>query len=927
VSSKKKNSFDHGDYKNNHDTNLTGSRQPEGPFAILDGVIRSASHCLEKEPNAVTFYPGNRLSQLLRKQAAWLIEKDKKGHEFVDCTSVSVLHDAAYLCRSLLEVLLDHEASLISLPLDSSLSLFSSARFWGADSFLKHAKYLTAWPIASYLTDKNNPNDLPKPPQTWFFTNTVSKFGTGEEDPSFRDCFKGRICKYLKNRLVIKNNKNLHLWWSWLQGIKRGCAAASESTVIASLQDHSKALSKKGELNTRDDDDPFLVDLREKCRTFWNRAINNHVPPALRSRCDTPTVKCKKKDGSPDMTPSSGASWESPFKDGGTHNWLYDYFHYGLDRKVDYDENRNDLSSRIVRALDGQENLSKQRYYPSEFEQVNSDLLSMWYDSRSNIIREERGFPLNASFDELVQISRSGRFDHTNVEIIPLKEPLKIRTISKGNALKYWLAKPMQRMMRDLTRKYPQMALTGGPLESQHLEWLWTMTDQVRDRVAPFRPDLDLDFTHVVSGDYKGATDGLDIHATKMAFETVLSMVELPCQGSMALNSDSDFVQIDRTEVSEMWKNSLRDVLYEQLLHYPKGGPDATPQTNGQLMGSNLSFPILCVVNLIGYWMTLEEYTGLKFEPNHLPVLINGDDILFRTPRPRPDDKTSFYEIWKKNISALGFELSVGKNYIHDQVFTVNSECYVISGGKESPPSFRRVRHLDVGLLTNNNACARLENRVLPLADRIQQVLDGAHDKGRVWRRLKHYYREELKSWMQVGRHTTFNVFAAVALGGLGVKAPCGVDPCFTKFQRRMAGFLRKRNLAITNIDEMKEYEVIALSSQRDGSGLCYEVPKNGRTVQWVEPEIIEEKADLQLTKDIRNLPILCREQPITRSSWVKKYSIRSLNLFKKALKDRILSFDADPSSFPKVLALNPQSEAKVDVAWLPCHIFPDPEV
>ena len=140
-------------------------------------------------------------------------------------------------------------------------------------------------------------------------------------------------------------------------------------------------------------------------------------------------------------------------------------------------------------------------------------------------------------------------------------------------------------------------------------------------------------------------------------------------------------------------------MLYEQLLlHYPKDGPTATLQTDGQLMGSNLSFPILCVINLIGYWTTLEEYTGLRFEPNCLPVLVNGDDILFRIPKPRPDDPHTFYELWNKNITLFGFELSVGKNYIHDRVFTVNSECWIISGVQEATPTFRRTRHLDVGL-------------------------------------------------------------------------------------------------------------------------------------------------------------------------------------------------------------------------------------
>jgi hypothetical protein len=626
---------------------------------------------------------------------------------------------------------------------------------------------------------------------------------------------------------------------------------------------------------------------------FWDRGINNHVPPAIRRVNRTPVVKVISKEGGPKAVPTSGASWESPFKDGGTHNWLYDWFHYRLNNKQKLVDSfwrqspryhlRDPIRKWIIRDLD----------------LLGTDLLAMWYNPKTGLVQEERGRIFPESFEGMVRLSRAEEYPngdprepgniwcHQNVMIIPLKEPLKIRTISKGNALKYWLAKPMQRMMHDLIRKYPQMALTGEPLEKKHIEWLWSTTDEMIERISPFCPGLDLDFIFIASGDFKGATDGVDIRATKLAFEAILSMVDYPIG----------------EESKELYKASLRDVLYEQLLHYPKDGPSTTQQTNGQLMGSNLSFPILCVINLIGYWLTLEDYTGLKFEPNRLPVLINGDDILFRTPKPRKDDPKSFYELWKKNIAILGFELSVGKNYIHDSVFTVNSECWVVSGAKETP-AFKRIRHFDVGLLTNNNASIRLESRTLPLADRLEQVLEGAHNKERAWRRLKHYYRKELKEWMQVGRHTTFNVFSAVPLGGLGVKTH-GVDPNFTAFQRRMANFMRKRNMNVKNLDDLKPCEVIALTTEKEGKGLSYEVPRVYRAVKWVSPGVLEEEAELQPTKDMRSLPVLSRKQPITHSSWVKKYTTRSLRLFRQALNDGVVSLDSDPTSFDFVLALD----------------------
>lgn len=895
------------------------------PFALLDGIIRSAAQCLESKRDTTTFVPGNRLSQLLRKEGAWLCQSlstlglgsYNNGALKIDCTSVQVLHDAAYLNRSLLECLFDHESKLCLLPMDSLLSLLNSARFWHKDDFLKNAKYLTAWPIAAYME-----NDLPAAPDRWNFTD-------GEKTkPRFQDCFSGKLVKFLRNRLNVRNNLNVHLWWSWLQGIKRGCAPATVEDISQNLIDHAALLSEKALLDLLPYEHPTLVEIRQKCRIFWERPIHNHQAPP-REGAKRRTVKVSSSDGIPTLAPTSGASWESPMADGGTHNWLYNYLHYGIDRSELNRWNNPDLKPPLAARestwtdygpkLDGHqvEIFVLDRLSPT-------DLLAMYYDPVTNEVKEERGKLLAESTEGLVALSRGltdyfhtlrikgvnckgrmkgpGRFDHKNVEIIPLCEPLKIRTISKGNALKYWLAKPMQKAMHRMVASYPQMALIKEPLTETHIKWLWSQTDKVLERYKKLGCTADLAFTHVVSGDYKGATDRIAIRATKMCFEMILDMV--------------DFNLHWNTEItSSQYRDTLCDVLYEQLLHYGENGPDITRQTNGQLMGSNLSFPILCAINLIGYWIALEKYLGMRVLPEELPVLVNGDDILFRTPRPEPENPESFYEIWKASIDTLGFKLSVGKNYIHDSIFTVNSECWIVSGGET--PSFRRIRHFDVGLLTNNNSAARLENRTLPLADRLNQVLEGARNKRRAWDRLKHYYKAELKEWMQVTRHndgniTTFNVFAAVPLGGLGVKVPEGVDPNFTNFQRRFSTFQRQRLLAVEEQEELKSCEAIALQTQKFGAGLCYEVPSASNNVQWLKREAaearFESEPDLELTKDIRNLPTLSRKQPIVQGASIKTFTTRSLRSFRKAWRatqyvtNKVLPYDNDPTDWDYIL-------------------------
>ena len=76
---------------------------------------------------------------------------------------------------------------------------------------------------------------------------------------------------------------------------------------------------------------------------------------------------------------------------------------------------------------------------------------------------------------------------------------------------------------------------------------------------------------------------------------------------------------------------------------------DALPESylmcNGQLMGSPLSFPILCTINFVAYKTALRRYVKAKggdwTKCSNLPVRVNGDDILFKA-------NLDFYEnYWK----------------------------------------------------------------------------------------------------------------------------------------------------------------------------------------------------------------------------------------------------------------------------------------
>jgi len=253
----------------------------------------------------------------------------------------------------------------------------------------------------------------------------------------------------------------------------------------------------------------------------------------------------------------------------------------------------------------------------------------------------------------------------------------------------------------------------------------------------------------------------------------------------------------------------LKSVIYEQRIHYPsemmkKGGLDPIWQVNGQLMGSTLSFPILCVVNIVCYWRALNRYRreiGLPpvKNPRDLPVLVNGDDILFRT------DPT-LYSLWREEIKISNLKLSVGKNYVHPTYLTINS-LFFKHTRYTSPDGLRRNRfdeipYFNVGLLTGQTKLTgRQVVRDQPIWDHYDQVLRGANDSLRAHQRFVHYHKREVETYTLKGN---LNLFLPRSRGGLGFSLPTGMElldseeegspmPYITSFQRKFATFLKDR--------------------------------------------------------------------------------------------------------------------------------------
>jgi hypothetical protein len=262
--------------------------------------------------------------------------------------------------------------------------------------------------------------------------------------------------------------------------------------------------------------------------------------------------------------------------------------------------------------------------------------------------------------------------DFNIVDTVALPEALKVRVITKGSGLRGYVLKPLQKILHSHLRKIPQFSLIGEPVTEKRCE-------EVLGQLLHGEKWL--------SGDYKAATDGL-----------------LSCLSEAAANAISDicFRQDDWIEFPGLWQKYRQlfiDALTKHWVMDPSKKEFAQgqtewdflfPQRNGQLMGSIVSFPILCVVNAALCRKALELGASENFDrmvmydptqwfevnPNvririkDCPMLINGDDCVFPAC-----ERTHAY--WLALCPSFGMMPSVGKYYWSSEFMNINSTTFL----------------------------------------------------------------------------------------------------------------------------------------------------------------------------------------------------------------------------------------------------------
>jgi len=240
-----------------------------------------------------------------------------------------------------------------------------------------------------------------------------------------------------------------------------------------------------------------------------------------------------------------------------------------------------------------------------------------------------------------------------------------------------------------------------------------------------------------VSGDYAAATDNLNADVTETILEVIIGNMtgyfsRLPEFTSLALRSLTNLT-----------------IFHEEVGYFT--------QTNGQLMGSLLSFPVLCIANYAMWHYTCSKFyhvtpSGVGREGKWDNVRINGDDVAFASV-------PKMYEQWKEHVVSVGLEPSMGKNYFSNRLVMLNSRPFIPSQGEDGTIRMTPLRWLNLGLL--KDPADEESDNIDSLGSMHDEFVSTAADK----RMASGIFISEHKDMLR----TTFrNLFGPREWGGLG---------------------------------------------------------------------------------------------------------------------------------------------------------------
>jgi hypothetical protein len=266
------------------------------------------------------------------------------------------------------------------------------------------------------------------------------------------------------------------------------------------------------------------------------------------------------------------------------------------------------------------------------------------------------------------------------VEALPLAEPIKVRVISKGPCLIYTVLKPFQKWLWRVISSNRCFSLTGKTVTEEDICGCFGSLEE---------------WEEILSGDYKQSTNEIKSWVSEVLVDELFIVI-----GELAPRELLE-------QLPENFLYCLKDLFYKALTKHKfvmdseQNKDSWRPQTNGQLMGSIISFVFLCLANATVCRIAMEKAAGEKVKyrltdkpypggGKLIPALFNGDDCVFKTLILRGR------LLWEAVASTAGLSSSIGKTYFSRKFLTVNS--VVFRGGADSG-EWKQQKYVNMGLM------------------------------------------------------------------------------------------------------------------------------------------------------------------------------------------------------------------------------------
>lgn len=239
------------------------------------------------------------------------------------------------------------------------------------------------------------------------------------------------------------------------------------------------------------------------------------------------------------------------------------------------------------------------------------------------------------------------------VSTVGLPEPLKVRVISKGPPLLYTFLKPFQKWLWKTLKSNRVFNLIGR-----------YVTEEDINKCLGSLPDN----YEAVSGDYKASTDNLHSWVSECILDELMCIIGDSVDPEVVEPFGKNFL----LNLKSLFRKALtRHIFVEDGIEYP--------QKEGQLMGSIISFPFLCIANAALCRMAMEIANSKVYRVRDkpfpgsgkiCPLLVNGDDCLLSGIRGR------IRPLWEAICAFAGLESSIGKTYFSESFCTINSTIF-----------------------------------------------------------------------------------------------------------------------------------------------------------------------------------------------------------------------------------------------------------